>query len=122
MSKLSKRRTNGRAPVWLSSIALIVTPLAALAATNFSPLAEVERKGLQVDAGTPAAAEPEKNAAKTNLRCWQYGRLLFEEVGLELASDQFNRLLTLQQGSQGKPRLHLVETPNATCLLKEYKP
>ena len=70
--------------------------------------------------GTKAPAKAE--SAKSSFRCWQYGRLIFEEVGLNWPAETPTRVLTLQQGAPGKAIVHLVETKDATCLFKEAIP
>jgi hypothetical protein len=53
------------------------------------------------------------------LRCWQYGKLIFEEDNLSLPPDtQVAYKLTLREREAGRSPVHLVETLNATCLVQ----
>lgn len=65
-----------------------------------------------------AAPSAEKPLAKSSLRCWQYGRLIFEEAGLELPSDTAFRAIALPNVSQPGSPVQLLEINDAVCLFK----
>ena len=73
---------------------------------------------------TPEAAKPPATpkVAKAHggyqIRCWQEGRLLFEENHVALPADS-TRYAVRMSGTDrnGKP-LYVVETTNATCLIR----
>lgn len=52
------------------------------------------------------------------LRCWQHGRLLFEENNVALPTDNPRYALRLSgNDGQGRP-IYVAETQNATCLVR----
>ncbi|HEX4585165.1 MAG TPA: hypothetical protein VH183_10065 [Burkholderiaceae bacterium] len=73
----------------------------------------------EIDINAAAAAAPKVPAPPSYiLRCWQYGRLIFEELdlpvqaGLEAATPKMKLL-----DAAGLP-LFVSETKNATCILR----
>lgn len=75
-----------------------------------------------VPPATVQAAPRPLSAAKTaggyQVRCWQHGRLLFEENNVTLPADGSRYALKLS-GSDGNGRpLYVAETQNATCLVR----
>lgn len=68
----------------------------------------------------PAAATPKvaKAHGGYQIRCWQEGRLLFEEnhIALPVDSTRYSVRMT-GTDRNGKP-LYVVETTNATCLVR----
>ena len=103
-----RRRTSGRAG--LSWILAALIPIAALAgvATLDGP-----------DAGKPTAT-PKQHAANGayQIRCWQEGRLLFEENRITLPSDNAQYGFKMAgTDRKGKP-IFVAETRNATCLIR----
>jgi hypothetical protein len=59
-------------------------------------------------ASTPAAA------TRHRLRCWQHGRLVIEENGIELAAGS----VKLRATDSRRQPVTLLETQNATCLVR----
>jgi hypothetical protein len=55
------------------------------------------------------------------LRCWQYGRLLFEEHLTDWPNDSRNVARFAAVDPAGRP-LQLIETQTATCLLRAAPP
>jgi hypothetical protein len=51
------------------------------------------------------------------LRCYQYGRLLFEERGLDLAGDAIAGLKLRATGPSGRPVM-VTDTGTSTCLIR----
>ena len=57
--------------------------------------------------------------ASTQLRCWQYGRLLFEEVDFEKEMLKgADKMLTFKQKAKNQ-NLYLLELGSTTCMYKE---
>ena len=52
------------------------------------------------------------------LRCWQYGKLLFEENHVEFADLKAKTGLELLRTQADRGQLFVVDTSNATCLMK----
>jgi hypothetical protein len=74
-------------------------------------------------AGTVVAEHPvaERPAAAPSglyqVRCWQHGRLLFEERDIELAGDVVSGLKLRGTDRQRQPMM-VSDTGNATCLIR----
>jgi hypothetical protein len=73
--------------------------------------------------GEPAAVAPPERAAPPptgplfQVRCWQYGRLLFEEREVELSGDVVAGLKLRGSDRQRQPVM-VTDTGNATCLIR----
>jgi hypothetical protein len=77
---------------------------------------------LLVTAGTVEAdpAPPPERTVATGLyqvRCWQYGRLLFEERDVQLPSDVAAGV-KLRGSDRNKLPVYVADTGNATCLIR----
>jgi hypothetical protein len=60
----------------------------------------------------------DRAAGRYQLRCWQHGRLLFEENQIALPADNARYGVRMAgQDREGRP-LFVVETKNATCLIR----
>jgi hypothetical protein len=55
------------------------------------------------------------------IRCWQYGELLFEEYAQTNPSNLGRNALELH-GKSDANQLYLIDTANATCLMKSVTP
>jgi hypothetical protein len=70
----------------------------------------------------PAAAPGAKPAPRTagpwQIRCWQEGRLLFEENGISLPDATQYSAVIAGADRQGRP-VYVAETRNATCLIRQ---
>lgn len=94
---------------------LLATLLAALVGVLMLPMLSV--------AGTVVAERPiaDRPVAATpglyQVRCWQHGRLLFEERDIELAGDVVSGLKLRGTDRQRQP-LMVSDTGNATCLIR----
>lgn len=71
---------------------------------------------------SPAATAGTATVASTEiayqLRCWQDGRLIFEENGLT-APLQSGRPVLAMQSREGGSDLHLIDTGNTACLIQQ---
>jgi hypothetical protein len=101
--------------------ALACTLFAGLMLAGLSSVADVaaaQAGEIEIDASAQAAPKAPPPAPSYLLRCWQYGRLIFEELdlpmqaGLEAAAPKLKLL-----DAAGQP-LILSETRNATCILR----
>lgn len=61
-----------------------------------------------------AASAPAAAPARHRLRCWQQGRLVIEENGIELAAGS----VKLRATDSRRQPITLLETQNATCLVR----
>lgn len=98
-----------------SDLALVAVLGATLAGVLLLPDGALAGK---VDA---PPALPERPAAVADdtfqLRCWQYGRLLFEERALQLSTDTVQGLKLSGTDRRQQPVM-VTDTGNATCLLR----
>src|SRR5437867_3179542 len=78
--------------------------LNALAAKSSKPDARSQESGAKVAANTGH-----------QIRCWQYGRLIFEENYLIAPSESTAYLLNLRGTDPNRAPVYLVDTKNATC-------
>lgn len=61
-------------------------------------------------------AKPAANAGDYQLRCWQYGQLMFEENYLGIPAD--SPAFALRMTDRNRAPVYLVESGSATCLIK----
>jgi hypothetical protein len=94
----------------------------ALALTLAAMLAPtIASAGVALDAGPAqaAGAKPAPHAAGPwQIRCWQDGRLLFEENGISLPDGAQYPTVITGADRQGRP-VYVAETRNATCLIRQ---
>jgi hypothetical protein len=69
----------------------------------------------QDKASAPAATMP---VADYNIRCWQYGRLIFEEQRLSPVGEPFPYVAKLKRNDRQGAAVYLTDTGNATCLIR----
>lgn len=83
-------------------------------------LAGVATTTASKEAPRPAApvAQPAK-AAAYQMRCWQYGRLLFEENLAALPTDGSQYSLKVSGTDRKGHPVYVAETKNATCLIRQ---
>ena len=65
----------------------------------------------------PAPQAAQRAAGPWQIRCWQDGRLLFEENGVSLPDTAQYPTLIAGADRQGRP-VYVAETRNATCLIR----
>jgi hypothetical protein len=101
----------------------LLTALSAVAAAAAALLIPQPAEAGRVDVPPLAARPPERAAAAADddgtyqLRCWQYGRLLFEERALQLATDSVEGLKLSGTDRRRQPVM-VTDTGNATCLIR----
>jgi hypothetical protein len=66
----------------------------------------------------PAAPKAAKAQAGYQIRCWQEGRLLFEENHIALPVDGARYAVRMSGTDRNGKPLYVVETTNATCLVR----
>lgn len=66
----------------------------------------------------PAPREPGEKRAIYQVRCWQKGRLIFDETGIALPQDIAAGAVRLRGRDRLQRPLFVVETVNATCFVK----
>jgi hypothetical protein len=76
---------------------------------------EDARSAFDTGATSSAASGPSPSPLRYQLRCWQWGRLVIEETGLELPAAGNLRLRATDARQQP---LYLTEMRNATCLVR----
>jgi len=90
-----------------------------LAATLLTPV--VALAGVSTLDPAPAAKPAPHPPTLVQIRCWQEGRLLFEENGVNLPEGSQYGTLVAGTDRQGRP-VYLAETRNATCLIRQAVP
>jgi len=65
-----------------------------------------------------APAAQTAKAAAYQMRCWQYGKLLFEENLASLPSDGSQYSLKVSGTDRNGHPVYVAETKNATCLIR----
>jgi hypothetical protein len=92
----------------LAAVLAVIVPVCALSGVTLVP-------GTGADAGRPAAQPPAPGLYQ--IRCWQHGRLLFEDrISLPAQAAAYGVRMT-GTDRQGRP-LYMAETHNATCLVR----
>ncbi len=87
-------------------------PAASRAAADVATPVATERADLPKESYRPGS----RNKSRT-LRCWQYGRLIFEEAVTSLPPSLAGRGQVFD-GKSGKQPLQLLDIHTATCLVK----
>jgi len=114
------------------SAAAAVATAAAIAATAAVTLLVPPPAFAGLAAASPAGDEPavlerQDRTAGTpagtyQLRCWQQGRLVFEENGVRISADDGHYATRLRgTDRQGDPII-VADTRNATCLIRPERP
>lgn len=84
---------------------LMLTALAVAADDNRNPL------------DAPSAKKAPQAQAAYQLRCWQHGRLLFEERDLQLPPE-VTAGFKLRGSDRNKQPVYVTDTGSATCLIR----
>lgn len=122
MSTSNKPAGPARRPLRTGLAILLGAWLASLPWTAAAGVVETDTKGAKnalLDKVGESRARPAPSGGGYQLRCWQYGKLIFEEDDLNLPPDaQVAYKLTLRERDGKRAPVHLVETLNATCLMQ----
>jgi hypothetical protein len=95
----------------------VLAPLTALSGIAANKQSDVEPKVLERHEQRPAA-----DSNTYLVRCWQYGRLVFEKTGVRLDFEgDANPSRLRGTDRQGLP-LVAADTRNATCLIRADRP
>lgn len=71
-----------------------------------------------VDSPAPAPASDAARTGPYQIRCWQLGRLLFEENHVALPADLARQGVKLSATDRHGRPIYLTDTANATCLIR----
>ena len=94
----------------LAMILLLLLPMVATSGVSSIDAQEAPRSG--------AYQKDSKGAFNYQMRCWQHGRLLFEENLVALPADGSRYTLKVSGSDRyGRP-VYVAETSNATCLIR----
>lgn len=127
MSKSDEKRSgSGLRAAQMAMIALVVPVLSSVVLAGLLDDAAMPPTTVPVAQVAPPPAQVMPIQAKTTantdiayqLRCWQDGRLIFEENGLT-APVKAGRPVLAMQSREGGADLHLIETGNTTCLIQQ---
>jgi hypothetical protein len=69
----------------------------------------------------PAGSEPPPTPGLYQIRCWQHGRLLFEDR-ITLPDDGAAYGIRLSGTDRSGKPMYVAETRNATCLIRQAPP
>lgn len=107
------RRLPPLAASFFFCVALLQSPAASarLAVAEEEPAPGVERSAAPLEK-SPAASSGYR------LRCWQHGRLLFEETDVALPPEGSRYALKFAGRDRNGRPLYVAETLNATCLAR----
>ncbi len=105
-----RRQVGGSTLFATLCLALLQVPIGAAAALNVT-----DESAPRLERSAPA---PNKPASGYRLRCWQHGRLLFEEDDIALPPDGSRYTLKLAGTDRDGRPLYVAETLNATCLVR----
>ena len=100
--------------LWLSSLCLSILLLPAASAGVDNPSPAQADKNSRED-GTPLAGRERVY----QIRCWQEGKLLFEESDWVISPDHARQVIVSAKKRRTKSGLLVIELHNALCLLKE---
>jgi hypothetical protein len=110
LKRALERLLDSPAAAAASMVALMVVPVVAT-----SGVSSVESKEAPSSA---AYSKDPKGTFSYQMRCWQHGRLLFEQNLVELPSDGARYTLKVSGSDRyGRP-VYVAETGNATCLIR----
>lgn len=105
--------SKGAAPYRRRFVALVLgAPLCALAGVATTPAPKEQART------TPVAAATAQTGAY-QVRCWQHGRLLFEENHVSLPADAARFSLKVSGTDRNGHPIYVAETHNATCLIRQ---
>ena len=105
---------SGRRALRVAVLALSA-PLSALAGvTTTTDSKEAARPA----AAAPQGVQPTKAGGPYSMRCWQYGRLLFEENLSSVPADGGQYSLKVSGTDRKGQPVYVAETKNATCLIR----
>lgn len=136
MSSPNDPRAQAR-PLWfrciwdVAAVVAIVVPMTAisgLTASDERPVDRTTERATERPAERPAerpvpsAPVQATRAASVQIRCWQYGRLVFEENNVVLSQDGGPYATKLQGTDRNGQPIAIAETRNATCLIKPAVP
>ena len=100
----------------IAALAVLV-PLTALSGITATEKSDGEPKVLERQDQRPATG----SSGTYILRCWQYGRLVFEETGVRVDFEgDANQSKMRGTDRQGLP-LVVADTRNATCLIRSER-
>ena len=100
--------------LWLSSLCLsiLLLPMAGAGVDNPNP---VQSDKNNREDGTSLTGRERVY----QIRCWQEGKLLFEESDWVISPDHARQVLVHAKKRRTKSGLLVIESHNALCLLKE---
>ena len=101
---------------WLGSAALLLA-LSPLSKADVSTASGLDRQQ-HIDSIASLNANRDSHS---NLRCWQYGKLLFEENQLKAKklSDKQNMLVFENESGSQARELYVIDTGSATCVYEQ---
>lgn len=66
--------------------------------------------------------EPHNQDAQSQIRCWQYGKLIFDERGWEQVNKQTkNNTIEYRHENNSNLKLNLISVGHSTCLFKKME-
>ena len=99
---------------------VLLLPFVAVAGLTTTPAATEPVGLVEPKVPEPKAAEPRTPppAGSYQIRCWQEGRLLFEQNGVKLPADSSRYGVKIGGTDRYNKPVYVAETRNATCLIR----
>jgi hypothetical protein len=101
----------------LAALAVLMPVLALSGVTVDAPTSATAARPASAPARQARAEVPAAGAGAYQIRCWQHGRLLFEDR-ITLPSDAAAYGIRLSGTDRNGKPMYVAETRNATCLVR----
>ena len=93
-----------------ASVLVLLVPISALSGVSTTDVPEASK--------APAPEKAAKAPGAYQIRCWQEGRLLFEENHVALPTDGAQYGVKMSGSDRHGRPIYVAETKNATCLIR----
>jgi hypothetical protein len=110
LKRAFERALDSPAITALSMVALLAVPVVATSGVSSIESQDAPRTG--------AYSKDFKGTFNYQMRCWQHGRLLFEQALVELPTDGSRYQLKVSGSDRNGRPVYVAETGNATCLIR----
>jgi hypothetical protein len=108
--RAARRASDPSLPAGLALLALLVVPVVATSGVSTIEAREAPKSAAYAKDSTPSS--------NYQMRCWQHGRLLFEQTLYALPTDGSRYALKVSGSDRlGRP-VYVADTINATCLIR----
>lgn len=104
-------------------IKVILVPCLTICAVMASIVGSAEVKVTQQKNLAPGQNSIHANTPASNLRCWQYGELLFEETNIRHDATKKQKMQLIFDGEKtnSAKQIYLIDMGSATCLYRKAR-